>query len=156
MSIGISRRRLLAGATVLVAARPLMACSQVDGTQPAKITYDRDTCAHCAMLISERKFAAQCFAPSIGKHLKFDDVGCMVVWASEKRLIDEPDCRLWVASHADGTTWLEARAASYDEGVNSPMGYGFAARPAGQGRLDFKTVKASAQKRAHCEIPTTG
>lgn len=156
MSIEFTRRRLLGGAVVVLAAQPLFACGQVDGTQPARIVYDRDTCDHCAMLISERKFAAQCFTPKTGKHQKFDDVGCMVAWTSERRLVDEAETRLWVASHRDGTTWLDARAASYDDGVNSPMGYGFAAKPPGEGRLDFKTVKASAQKRAHCEIQTTG
>jgi nitrous oxide reductase accessory protein NosL len=154
--MSITRRSFTRGALALATSGPIFACSEARTGEPVKITYDRDTCDHCAMLISERGFAAQAFDPVTRKMAKFDDVGCLAVYATEKGFVDHPDAKLWVMNNADQATWLDARAASYVDGAFSPMGYGFAAKPKGEGPLDFASVKASARKRAHCATPTEG
>jgi len=154
--MSITRRSFTRGALAIAAGGPVFACSEVPTGDPVKITYDRDTCAHCQMLISERGFAAEAFDPTTRKMAKFDDIGCLAVYATEKGFIDKPEAKFWVMNNADQATWLDASAASYVDGALSPMGYGFAAKPKGEGSLDFASVKASAQKRAHCTTPTEG
>lgn len=154
--MSITRRDLVRGGLALGLAPSLFACSEVPAGEPVAIVYDRDLCAHCAMMISERKFAAEAYVPETRKMLKFDDVGCMAAHAVEKGFVDDPAARLWVMNAEDATTWLDARTASYDDGAHSPMGYGYLARPAGKGRLGFTNVKTTAASRAHCETPSRG
>jgi hypothetical protein len=147
----INRRDLMRGAAALSLSSGLFACEDVTGNAPVKVVFDRDLCDHCAMLVSNPKFAAQAFDPVTRKVRKFDDVGCMIAHATEKGFIDRPETKLWVMAYGDGRTWLDAKLASYDDGVHSPMGYDVAARAPGEGKFAFAAVKDAAQKRANCD-----
>lgn len=132
-----------------VAAALLAGCGQdeghwAEGMLPIK--WDRDTCARCNMVISDRRFAAQLRGGPRETAFKFDDIGCAASWCADKLKmhpwINDPATRLWVAdASSQGTRWLDARRAHYVNGPRSPMGYDFAAQaqPAA-GSVDFDTL----------------
>lgn len=110
----------------------LTGCSSEPLTGPGKIVWDRDVCARCSMVISERSFAAQIRDPMKKVH-KFDDFGCAVFW-KEHQTFSDAESEFWVVdSRAEpaASQWLDARKAAFVGGKRSPMAYGFAAVPAG-------------------------
>ncbi|HQY08966.1 MAG: hypothetical protein IPG57_07010 [Burkholderiales bacterium] len=147
----MNRRRLLAagfGLSPLWAA--LVGCSRDEGWPPGldPIRWDRDICARCRMVISDRRFAAAMVGGGPKQVLKFDDIGCAVFWQRDKSASSPwmlaPDTRLWVADLASRGTvpnWLDARQAQYVSRA-SPMGYNFAATPRPDaGSVDFLTMR---------------
>lgn len=158
----MNRRRLLSAGIALLplASAILAACGKeeagwADGMVPIK--WDRDACAKCGMVISDRRFAVEIRGGPHRAAFKFDDIGCAATWYGEKRAtlawLDEDTTRYWVADFArQGTAWLDARRARYATGARSPMGYDFAAyaddRP---GSLDFAALALHVSKgaRAH-------
>ena len=115
----MNRRSFLLSATAL-----LFACTSTE--EPADPVWGKEPCAHCAMLVGERRFAAQIGGG--GERRFFDDIGCMVMWL-EKRAA-RPS-RLWVRE--DGERWVDARAARYQAGARTPMDFGFVAAKDGVG-----------------------
>ena len=116
-------------------AAALSACGKT-GVWPegmAEIKWDRDTCARCSMVISDRRFAAEMRGGEKNIVFKFDDIGCAVFWMRDKQK-DHPwmadaASRLWVADvSSTGDKWLEARSAHFAGGSMSPMGYNYGAR----------------------------
>lgn len=130
-------RRKFVSALPALAAGPylgavLTGCSSEPLTGPGKINWDRDVCERCAMVISERAYAAQIRDPMKKVH-KFDDFGCAVIW-KEHQTFGDAESEFWAAdSRAEpaGSQWLDARQAAYAGGKRTPMGYGFAAVAAG-------------------------
>ena len=143
------RRYFLAAGLALTPLALLSACKPKgnwpEGMKP--IVWDRDTCARCSMVISDRRFAAEMTG---GKDavFKFDDIGCAMFWQRDKAAahpwMNEPATRIWVAdvaSKGEDVTWLDARAAHYIT-KTSPMGYDFGASSQPQaGALDFQTMR---------------
>jgi len=134
--------RALAASTLLALAA-LAACSGDSGTGPGTVTWDRDACERCRMVLSDRRFAAQVRVPAEqeGKRSRlhrFDDVGCAVLWLDQQPFKDRPGIEIWVTDHQSGE-WLDARTAHYVRVRNTPMEYGLGAQraPAG-GALDFR------------------
>lgn len=133
----MDRRELLARGFVLapLAAALLAACGEDGGRWPEgmlPIKWDRDTCARCGMVISDRRFAAQLRGGPKNTAFKFDDIGCAATWCSEKLSLhpwmNDPATRFWVAEFGSaGERWLDARSAHYAKGPRSPMGYDFGA-----------------------------
>jgi hypothetical protein len=128
------RRLILAGFALSPLAMSLSACGK-NGLWPegmVEIKWDRDTCARCSMVISDRRFAAQIRGGEKNTAFKFDDVGCAVFWLRDK-LNEFPwmtaaATRYWVAdSTTKGERWLDPRSARYVGGKTSPMGYNYAA-----------------------------
>jgi hypothetical protein len=120
-----------------------------------EIKWDRDTCARCSMVISDRRYAAELRGGPKNLAFKFDDIGCLAVWLRDKAQdhpwMADPATRLWVAdiaSPGDAVHWLDARNARYSGGRTSPMGYGFAASTAGDtGALDFAALRQAVYAR---------
>jgi len=141
-------RRIVAAMLTLTALL-LIACDQPDGNAPVSIAWDRDTCEHCGMTISDRGYAAEAWVGAEHRHYKFDDIGCMLNWLRERGESPE-QLKLWVANHLhhDAAHWLDARTAWYQSGLRTPMDYGFGAmdEPA-DGAVDFDTASARMQKR---------
>lgn len=104
-------------------ADPRIAEDPVWGKQP---------CAHCKMLVSDPKYAAQ-LTTKRGDRLYFDDPGCLVREQARLGAVVEA---LWVRT-AKGV-WVDARAARYRDGANSPMNFGFAVDA--NGKFDFAAV----------------
>lgn len=113
------REALLAFAAVAVGAGA--ACTRDD--QPEDPVWGKQPCAHCAMLVSERRFAAQLVDG--GERRYFDDVGCMVLWMDERKA---QGARAWVRQ---GDGWVVARSARFAPGARTPMDFGFEAKAEG-------------------------
>jgi len=115
-------------------------CTGKDETGPVDVRWDRESCARCAMAISDRNFSAQVRGGPAGRKTtvyKFDDIGCAVLWLEDKPWKDDPRTEVWVNDHRNGK-WIDARKASYVTGKVTPMGYGLGAQAdPSDGALDF-------------------
>lgn len=111
------------------------ACSgDADASGPPEITYGRDLCIECGMVISEERFAAAYRFD--GEALRFDDIGGMLLHGTEGGGLPAAGDDAWVHDW-DTRSWLSAETAWYvvAEGLVTPMGYGivaFADRDAAQ------------------------
>ena len=136
-------RIFLSGAAVLF----LAACSRVPETGPVEIKWDRDTCARCSMVISDRRFAAEMRGGEKNIAFKFDDIGCAVFWMRDKQKdypwLAEAATRFWVADVTSaGDKWIEARKAQFIGGRVSPMAYDYGAIAHPQaGSFDFEEMR---------------
>jgi hypothetical protein len=144
------RRFIAAGFALTPLAAALSACG-TSGAWPegmAEIKWDRDTCARCSMVISDRRFAAQVRGGEKNAAFKFDDIGCAVFWMHGKQKdhpwLADPATRFWVAdAGGNGDKWLEARKAFYAGGKTSPMSYNYSARAyAEPGSFDFSEMSS--------------
>lgn len=124
----LARRDVLKGSVATLLLAPLAACGERTG--PEDISWGRDACEHCRMIISERPFATELRGGPRKRIYKFDDVGCAIHWARHEKLDLGEMPEFWVMSHADGKAWLDARQAFYRIDVRSPMNYNFGAVPA--------------------------
>lgn len=136
------RRRLLLALAGLPLLAGLAACRRDPGSGPVDIEFGKEKDDRCHMVIDDRFFAAE-VRDGAGKLWKFDDIGCAVFWLNKRGLDDSaPGLEIWVADYQTGQ-WLDARRASYREGVKSPMRYQFgASAQAIAGGVDYATMKA--------------
>ena len=96
------------------------------------------------MVVSNRAYAAQIrsFRANGESSLNvFDDIGCAVIWLDRKPWREDPRTEFWVTDWRDGS-WIDARAASYLTGKETPMQYGLGAQsvPA-PGALDYAAAR---------------
>jgi len=101
----------------------LIGCVRTD--RPVPIERNEDQCDHCAMIITDLKYA--CEITKGARTWKFDDLLCMVKYAREKKLT-APGAKFWVADLNTGD-WVKGEAAHYVHSpeIRSPMGSGLAA-----------------------------
>ncbi len=122
----------------------LPGCSGEPDTGPAKLRWDRETCARCAMAVSDPRFSAQIRGGPAEKKtrvFKFDDIGCAVVWLEQQPWKDDPRTEIWVTDFHDGH-WIDAKKAWYIPGQRTPMDYGLGAQEAAApGALDFAAAR---------------
>ena len=147
----MDRRRFLfdsaaAGFALTPIAALLAACGRSAMPEGmVEIKWDRDTCARCSMVLSDRRFAAQVRGGPKDENFKFDDIGCVAFWLKAQPWGTDTATRIWVAdvgSRGNEMQWLDARKAQYLGGKSSPMGYNFGAVAAAQaGSLDFATMR---------------
>ncbi|WP_275099924.1 nitrous oxide reductase accessory protein NosL [Sedimenticola hydrogenitrophicus] len=121
------------------------ACSGDPGTGPGEVKWDRDACERCRMVLSDRNHAAQIrYFPADKKRsklMKFDDIGCAVIWLEDKPWKDDQKTQIWVTDINGG--WIDARNATYVKGDLTPMEYGLGAQSQPvSGGLDFAQAKA--------------
>jgi copper chaperone NosL len=122
-------------ALALLTGAVLAACRPSDGPQP--IAWDREPCAHCRMLISEPRFAAQLQAED-GSHASFDDPGCLLAHLESR---DAPIPVLWF-HHLREERWITGDRVAFERVEWSPMGYGLGALDArAAGALSFDEAK---------------
>ena len=95
-------------------------------TQPHEVHWDRDMCARCAMVVSDRKNTTQVINPANGKVYMFDDIGCTILWFDDEQIPWKDKAIIWITD-ADTGEWIDARKAFYDTENITPMAYGFAA-----------------------------
>lgn len=100
---------------------------------PADPAWGKEPCAHCAMIVDDRKTAAQILEED-GTRRYFDDLGCMIAFEAERGI----QAREWVRDESRDA-WLPAGSARYRSGARTPMDYGFVAGP--EGTLPFDAVK---------------
>jgi copper chaperone NosL len=123
----ISRRSFLIGFVSLGAAAAAGAAAYFalpEGDEeragPPAIRFGADTCAHCGMVIADRRFAAAWRGP--GGAQRFDDIGCLVLLL--RRQPDPAAVRAWVSDFR-AESLVPAETAGYvaDAQVNTPMAY---------------------------------
>ncbi|AKH20823.1 multidrug ABC transporter ATPase [Sedimenticola thiotaurini] len=123
----------------------LTGCSVDPGTGPDDVKWDRETCERCRMVLSDRNHSAQIrYYPANKKRskvMKFDDIGCAVIWLEDKPWKDDPKTQIWVTDRHGGG-WLNAREAFYIKGDLTPMEYGLGAQQeAAEGSLNYEQAK---------------
>jgi len=101
-------------------------CQEKEGSHARSIHYDRDMCARCAMVVSDRHNTTQVINPKTHKNYKFDDIGCMILWFEEENIPWKDQAIIWVTD-VDTGEWIDARKAYYDTENITPMAYGFSA-----------------------------
>ena len=120
-------------------------CEKKSNSQVREVHFDRDMCARCAMVISDRKNTAQVINPATGKYYLFDDIGCMVLWFDDEKIPWKDKAIIWVTDAKSGK-WINARKAFYDTENITPMAYGFSAHTSkkdiakGQEIIDYNEV----------------
>lgn len=135
-------RQAMRGLKALIAlyltAFVLSGCGEKDPSEPPKISYGRDTCAECRMIIDDERFASAAVS-SERRYLKFDDIGCMAAYEKKR---PASLLRAWVRD-LEGAGWI-ARDKAYFVHLRdlvTPMGYGFAAFGAQEGAKEFSAAK---------------
>ena len=98
-------------------------------TGPEPLSYGKDVCEHCKMMIVDTKFGAE-IVTARGKIFKFDATECMVdfIQAAAQKFSDPKDQFLTINMAAPGTL-IDARTAFFlkDKAFRSPMGANLAA-----------------------------
>jgi len=141
----MNRRGLLLGG-ISVSVLWISGCGKSDpGHGPGRVHWDRDSCARCRIIVSDRRFAAQIRGGEKRQVFQFDDIGCAIFWLKENNppWATAPDTEIWVADTQSGA-WLDARTAHFVSGKTTPMLYGYGAvREPVSGSVDFATLKAA-------------
>jgi len=73
------------------------------------IDYGKEACAHCRMMIMDKKFACE-IVDKKGKTYKFDDLICMRKFTSEQSL-QENELLLFVAAFNEPDKFIDAKKA---------------------------------------------
>jgi copper chaperone NosL len=107
-----------AGAAVVAMAALIAGCGGEPRPVPPAI--DQDACAHCRMIVSDVRFAAQ-IVTAAGDPVYFDDLTCL---ADHLRAAPLPSgAAVFVVDHRT-REWIDARQAIYTraDAVTGPMG----------------------------------
>jgi len=121
------------------------ACEKKSSTAVQEVHWDRDMCARCVMVVSDRHNTTQVINPDTGKKYMFDDIGCMVLWFKDNNIEWKDKAVIWITDVITGE-WIDARKAFYDTENVTPMAYGFCAHKSkdtikkGQEIIDFDEV----------------
>jgi len=117
-------------------------CEEKSKDSVDKVHWDRDMCARCVMVVSDRKNTTQVKDPQTGKKYMFDDIGCAVLWFKDENITWKDKAVIWITDVNTGK-WIDARTAFYDTENITPMAYGFSAHKTkdaikkGQEIIDF-------------------
>lgn len=111
-----------------------------DDVQP--ISWHKQPCAHCQMLIGEPRYAAQLITGD-GQVFSFDDPGCALQFVNEQH----PQVhRLWF-HHGRDERWLAGPEVGFTVGGDTPMGFGLVAVDrTTPGAIDLAAAQAYVQK----------
>lgn len=110
---------------VMLLAFSQTGCEERSTSDVAEVHWDRDMCARCVMVVSDRKNSVQ-VRDLQGKTYMFDDIGCMVLWFNKNKIPWKDKATIWV-NDVDTGKWINARTAIYNSGNTTPMAFGFSA-----------------------------
>jgi hypothetical protein len=151
-AIVATRRRFVCMALSLAAAGALAGCAEAQPA-PRAVKLKRENCDYCGMPISDARYAAEIWNADVSRVRVYDDFGCAVIAASQRKELERRDIAFWVADETDPTRWLDARSARYRDGVATPMGHGYAAGPEAGHPLGFAAASAAICEKALCAHP---
>lgn len=117
------------------------ACTRTADQTPREINFDRDICINCLMGLADQKFSAQSINMR-NEVLWYDDLGCLVEYmkSPDWESYGGEDAVSYIGDAATGE-WLRVEDAWYVYGVDTPMGYGYAAyKEKKEGAFDFETT----------------
>ena len=103
----------------------LAACAASNEIKPPEITYNRDMCEACGMIISDARFAAATLTTD-GRSFKFDDAGEMFGYHARN---SQMQVRAWFVHDYESKKWIDGKDAFFviARDIKSPMGTGVAA-----------------------------
>ncbi|MDD2789459.1 MAG: hypothetical protein PHU40_02210 [Sulfurimonas sp.] len=101
-------------------------CNDKPSNAVSEVHWDRDMCARCVMVVSDRHNTVQVKNPQNAKVYMFDDIGCMALWFKEADIEWQDKAVVWITDVISGE-WIDARKAFYDTENITPMAYGFSA-----------------------------
>ncbi len=122
-----------------------LGCKERSKTDVAEVHWDRDMCARCVMVVSDRQNTTQVRDPKTGKKYMFDDIGCTILWFQNEKIGWKAQAIIWITDAKTGK-WIDARKAFYDTENVTPMAYGFSAHKdknsikEGQEIIDFEEL----------------
>lgn len=121
----MTRLASLALAALLGAALPSCGQARSGPLEPVEIHLGEDECAHCKMIISDDRHAAEVVTGQ-GSAAFYDDLGCLLMKAAAGA---RPDPGGVFVRAFDGSGWLRGDTAFVlrSREIRSPMGFGFAA-----------------------------
>jgi copper chaperone NosL len=125
-----SRALRVTGSALVAGLILLSGCA--DG--PRDIQMGAEECAHCRMMISEERFAAQ-LVTDRGMGYVFDSIECMAEFLDDAAEVSEDRVRsLWVTDFARPGEWVPAGEAHFlrSETLRSPMGLNLSAYSRGE------------------------
>ncbi len=137
--------RILLLFTTLFLLLNMFGCEERSKTDVAKVHWDRDMCARCVMVVSDRHNTTQVRDPKTGKKYMFDDIGCTILWFQDQNITWKDQAIIWITDVNTGE-WIDARKAFYDTENITPMAYGFSAHKSkesikkGQEIIDFEEL----------------
>jgi len=108
-------------------------------TELRDVHWDRDMCARCKMVVSDRHHAIQVIDSNSGKSYMFDDIGCAILWFDDEQIEWRDSAKIWITDASTGE-WIDAKTALYDSGNITPMAYGFTAHKSRESIKDGKEV----------------
>jgi len=120
-------------------------CEKRSKTDVAKVHWDRDMCARCVMVVSDRRNTTQIRNPKTGKKYMFDDIGCAILWFKDENITWKKSAIIWITD-VNTSKWIDAKKAFYDTENITPMAYGFSAHASketikqGQEVVDFEEL----------------
>jgi hypothetical protein len=119
------------------------------GEGPRPVAWGEAVCAHCRMLVSDPRYAAQ-IVTADGEVLNFDDPGCLLRHLDDTR----PHDASVYFHHSREDRWLKAPAVAFARGDDTPMGFGLrAVDPGSAGAIDYaaaaRAVRTSPEKGTH-------
>jgi copper chaperone NosL len=112
---------------IILFSMALLLAACADG--PRDIEVGAEECAHCRMIVSEERFAAQ-LRTEQGRSYVFDSIECMAEFIQDAAATDETTIRgTWVTDFDRPGTWLPAGEAAYlrSPQLRSPMGLNLSA-----------------------------
>jgi len=96
----------------------LSGCEKKITTELHGVHWDRDMCARCAMVVSDRKHTVQAINPKDGRSYMFDDIGCTVLWFHDEKIEWNKKAILWITDAKSGE-WIDAKKAYYTSEMSS-------------------------------------
>ena len=126
---------------IALLALSFLGCEKENINGPHKIHYDRDMCAECKMVISDRNYAVQIVNPIKNKAYNFDDIGCAIIWMEANNEAWLDDAKMYIADQKTSEL-IPSREVYWAKGFTTPMDFGFAAfkvKPEGK-TYDFLEV----------------
>ena len=93
---------------------------QENPPEPQEPIWERESCANCRMVLSEKRYAVQRILSSGDTHF-YDDVNCAI-----KHNHFHEEGRLYVRPYGD-EKWVPAEEVKYQSGLRTPMNSGYGA-----------------------------
>lgn len=115
------------------------------------VHFDRDTCEHCKMVVSDRNFSVDVAVDD--RHYYFDDFGCMVSYmVKNDKLSWLQQAQIYINDAKTGE-FIDAKMANFYHGYNSPMAFGWGAlKQKIEGKEAFSLEQAVQKIKSHASL----
>lgn len=117
LPVGNAKRNTVA-LLLLAGLFQLSACS----TGPEPIRYGKDECAHCKMILTDKRFGAEIITRK-GKVFKFDDLNCMVMFQKNGSLAATEPAQLVAVDFKHQGSFVAVKSGFFllNPAIKSPM-----------------------------------